>query len=89
MALSIVKSNKKFENQLTKLSQTATLGDIFSYTPTNQINSIELLFPMKYSIKNLTINSVLNIFFPMNIPDFINSKTRIFYSAGISYAFNL
>jgi hypothetical protein len=44
---------------------------------------------VKYSIKNLTINSVLNIFFPMNIPDFINSKTRIFYSAGISYAFNL
>jgi hypothetical protein len=88
LALNVI-TNKKINSQLTQLNQTATIGDILSYTPTNQINSIELLFPLKYSIKNLTLNSALNISFPVNVPNFIVSKTRVFFSAGISYSFDL
>ncbi len=89
LALNVIANKKQIDKQLSQLSPTATLGDIFSYTPSNQINSIEMLFPVKYTLKNLTINSALNISLPMNVPDFITSKTRIFFSAGISYAFDL
>lgn len=89
LTLSVVKNSPKIENQLRKLSQNATLGEIFSYTPSNQINSVEFIFPVKYIIKNLTINSALNISLPMNIPDFITSQTHVFLTAGISYSFDL
>jgi len=89
LANNAIANRKQIDKQLAKLSPTATLGDLFSYTPTNQFNSVDLIFPVKYSIKNFTLNSGLTISFPMNIPSFMISSTRIFFSAGISYAFDL
>ena len=89
LALNAIANRKQIDKQLAKLSPTATLGDVFSYTPTNQFNSVDLIFPVKYSIRNFTVSSGLTISFPTNIPSFISSSTRIFFTAGISYAFDL
>jgi hypothetical protein len=89
LALNVITNKNQISRQLNQLSSNATLGDVFSYTPTNQFNSIDFLFPVKYSIKKMTFNSALNISIPVNVPDFIANKTRIFFSAGISYSFDL
>jgi len=89
LALNAIANKKQIDKQLAQLNPTATLGDVFSYTPTNQFNSVDLIFPVRYSIKNLTLNSGLTISFPVNIPSFVSSSTRIFFSAGMSYAFDL
>ena len=89
IALKAVTKNKQNERQLAALSSTATLGQLFSYTPSYQINSVDLIFPISYSIRNLMLNAALNVSFPMNIPNFLVSKTHIYFSAGVSYSFDL
>jgi hypothetical protein len=89
LVLNAITRNKQIDRQLAHLSENTTLGQIFNFTPTNQINSIDLLFPVKYNIQNLTLSTACIISFPMNIPDFISSKTRVYLSAGILYSFDL
>lgn len=89
MALKTISMNKQIEKQLSQLSPTATLGQIFNYTAENQFNSVELIFPCSYSLKRLTLNTSLNISIPMNVPLFLSNKTHVYFSGGISYSFDL
>lgn len=83
-------TNKKaIQKQLATLNPTATLGQIFSTTNVYQVNSIDLVFPFTYTVKNLSINSGLNVSKPMNVPGYIKSQTVVFFSAGLTYSFDL
>jgi hypothetical protein len=89
IVIGTIAKNKQTDRELAALSTTATLGQIFSYTPSYQINSVDLIFPVHYAVRNLTLNAAFSVSFPLNIPDFLVSKTHIYFSAGISYSFDL
>ncbi|MCX6221345.1 MAG: hypothetical protein NTZ69_10185 [Bacteroidia bacterium] len=80
---------KAVDKQLSYLNPTATLGQIFETTNSYRINSIDLMLPLVYYLKNLSINSSVNVVKPMNVPGYIQSKTVFYFSAGVSYSFNL
>ncbi len=81
--------NKQIQKQLSNLRPTAMLGQIFTSSNNFQINSIELSFPLTYTLKNLTLNSGLNIAKPMNVPTYIKNQTVSYISAGLNYSFDL
>lgn len=80
---------KAVNKQLSYLNPAATLGQIFETTNSYRINSIDLMLPLTYSLKNFSINSSVNVVKPMNVPGYIQSKTVFYFSAGIYYSFNL
>lgn len=80
---------KTVDKQLSYLNPTATLGQIFETTNSYRINSIDLMLPLIYSLKNFSINSSVNVVKPMNVPGYVQSKTVFYFSAGIYYSFNL
>lgn len=83
-------ANKKLVGkQLSILNPSATLGQIFSTAHNYQVNSVDLILPLAYKMKNLTISSGLNISKPLNVPVFINGKTVVFFTAGLNYSFEL
>ncbi|MEI6679388.1 MAG: hypothetical protein WCL21_12320 [Mariniphaga sp.] len=84
-----IRGNKPIQKQLSNFNPATTLGQIFTSANKPQINSIDLSFPITYLVKNIAINSGLNVSKPMNVPSFIKSQTIIFVSAGFSYAFGL
>ena len=84
-----ISGNKSIQNQLSNLSPTATLGQIFTSSNNFQINSIELSIPVTYTFKNMTLNSGLNIAEPMNVPAYIKRQTVVYISAGLYYSFDL
>ncbi len=89
IALNVTAKNKQIDKQLAQLSPTATLGQIFIYTSKYQINSVDLLFPVSYTMKRLTLNSALNVSIPYNVPSFMTRKTHLFFSGGLTYSFEI
>ncbi|MEI7829297.1 MAG: hypothetical protein WCI31_05985 [Prolixibacteraceae bacterium] len=80
---------KGLNNQLSYLNPSATLGQIFETTNSSRINSFDLTLPLVYSKKNLSLSTSLNIVLPRNVPAYIQSKTVLFFSAGVTYSFEL
>jgi len=82
-----ISGNKSTQKQLSNINTSATLGQIFNSSNNFQINSIELIIPFTYTIKNLSINTQLNIAKPMNVPVYIKSQTIVYVTAGLHYSF--
>jgi hypothetical protein len=80
---------KGLNNQLSYLNPSATLGQIFETTNSDRINSFDLTLPLVYSRKNLSLSTSMNIVIPRNVPAYIQSKTVLFFSAGLTYSFEL
>ncbi len=84
-----IPKSKSINMQLSYINPTATLGQIFETTNSYRINSFDLMLPLVYTLKNFSINSAVNVVKPMNVPGYIQSKTVFYFSAGVSYSFNL
>ncbi len=80
---------KGLNNQLSNLNPSATLGQIFETTNSDRFNSFDLTLPLVYSRNNLSLSTSLNIIIPRNVPAYIQSKTVLFFSAGVTYSFEM
>ncbi len=50
-----------------------------------KLTSVGLLFPVNYTIGKFSYNVGVMIYFPVNMPDYLDSSTQVYFNAGISY----
>ena len=76
--------------QLSNFVSSATLGQLFASASNNfQVNSVDISIPVSYHTKNLAISSGILISEPMHVPAYLKSNTIVYFSAGITYSFDL
>jgi hypothetical protein len=81
---------KGISKQLANFVPSANLGQLFSATPANfQVNSVDISIPVSYHTKNLAISSGILISEPMHVPVYLKSNTIVYFSAGLTYDFDL
>jgi len=49
--------------------------------------SFGIIFPLYYMIGNFSLNLSTMIYFPLGMPDYLDSSTQVYFIAGVSYTF--
>ena len=50
-----------------------------------KLTSVGLVFPFEYMIGNFSVNLSLMVIFPVNMPEYLDNSTEVYFSTGLSY----
>lgn len=79
----------KVLQQFKTLDKTLIITDLFKAENKFNLSSLNLSIPLYYTMGNFTINLAYSLTIPLNVPEYFDNSVINYYSAGLSYTFDL